>query len=831
MNKQDNIYLKNTAVKLPYKSDNSWPRHSKYYEWPNPKDHAKKLEDQLKKIKQSVAINNDRKGTYLEFSSKPGYDLAFNRLEDMRKKIRLLNVQEAEVKEAEKDSKEVVVSAAVFVPKGKENHFIDKVIDFENKKTPNGKPKNDDFVKSTNKINEASVEALWTGKKKEIPVADCYCEVWLYYNENKDSEKNENIIKEALIDFKEACKKSKIKICEKEIIFPEKIVKLVYANKDKLAKLLQYSNAIAEFRRAPVVSNFFTKLNLKDQQMWIDDLLKRTKFETSGNVAVCILDTGVNYKHPLLKKAVKNSKVIQSVNNNWNSSDTLGHGTLMAGIVLYDDLRKIIAESSSVVIRHNIESVKILPDKNYLPNKDEPELYGNITHQAISKAELADAKVKNRIVCMAVTATDYNTDDGSPSSWSAELDQITSGVDESDKRHLLFLVSAGNTTSEELEKRGFYTANTLHQIENPGQSWNAITVGAYTGENDVEISSDETQSFYPVSLANSLSPFSSTSSLWDNHWPIKPDILLDGGNMMTNSKDVDYIEDLEPLTTGNNITKPLTTLSGTSSAVAQASNMAAILSAKYPTYWPETIRALLVHSAEWKPEMLKKYCPDGKKKNIRTLLRTCGYGIPNLDKAESSADNLVNLIIQDEIQPFGKDGMHEMKLHELPWPSEALKRLGNTDAKLKITLSYFIEPGPGQVGWKNKYRYPSANLKFDVNGMNETEEEFESRIDTAMRDSKYGNYKKKRDWYIGSDIRDVGSIHSDFIETSAINLSDATKVAVFPTGGWWKDRRSLGKIESKMRYSLIVSIETPPTDENLYTDIKTKIQSSIKVQI
>lgn len=830
MTVKPNIYLKNTSINLPYKSA-QYVASKSYYEWPNLNDHAKKLEEQLKNIKQSVAINNDRKGTYLEFSGKPGYDLAFDRLEDMRKKIRLLNVQETEVQETEKDSKKVVVSAAVFVPKGKENHFIDKVNDFKNKKTRKGKPKNGDFVKSTNKINEASVDALWTGKKEEIPVADCYCEVWLYYNENKDSKDNENIIKKTLIDFKQACKKSKIKICEKEIIFPEKIVKLVYANKDKLAKLLQYSSAIAEFRRAPIVSNFFTKLNPKDQQMWIDDLLERTEFKASGNVAVCILDTGVNYKHPLLKKAIKNSKVIQSVNQNWNSNDILGHGTQLAGIVLYDDLRKIIAESSSIVIKHNIESIKILPDENYLPKKDEPELYGNITHQAISKAELADPKVKNRIVCMAVTATDYNTDDGSPSSWSAEIDQITSGVDESDKRHLLFLVSAGNTTSEEVEKRGFDTANTLHQIENPGQSWNAITVGAYTGINDVEISSNGTQSFKPVSSANHLSPFSSTSSLWDNHWPIKPDILLDGGNMMTNGKDVDYIEDLELLTTGNNITKPLTTLSGTSSAVAQASNIAAILSAEYPEYWPETIRALLVHSAEWKPEMLKKYCPDDKKKNIRTLLRTCGYGIPNLNKAEFSADNSVNLIIQDEIQPFGKDGMHEMKLHELPWPTENLKSLGNTDAKLKITLSYFIEPGPGQVGWKNKYRYPSANLKFDVNGMNETEKEFESRINKAMRDSKYENSKKKRDWYIGSDNRDVGSIHSDFIETSAINLSDATKVAVFPTGGWWKDRKSLGKVESKMRYSLIVSIETPSSEGKLYNEIKTKITPTIEVQI
>ena len=35
---------------------------------------------------------------------------------------------------------------------------------------------------------------------------------------------------------------------------------------------------------------------------------------------------------------------------------------------------------------------------------------------------------------------------------------------------------------------------------------------------------------------------------------------------------------------------------------------------------------------------------------------------------------------------------------------EALSALGDKKVTMRVTLSYFIEPGPGQRGWKDKYR-------------------------------------------------------------------------------------------------------------------------------
>ncbi len=46
----------------------------------------------------------------------------------------------------------------------------------------------------------------------------------------------------------------------------------------------------------------------------------------------------------------------------------------------------------------------------------------------------------------------------------------------------------------------------------------------------------------------------------------------------------------------------------TSAATAQAAYLAASILADYPNLWPETVRALIVHSADWTPAMRAQAC-------------------------------------------------------------------------------------------------------------------------------------------------------------------------------------------------------------------------------
>ena len=272
----------------------------------------------------------------------------------------------------------------------------------------------------------------------------------------------------------------------------------------------------------------------------------------------------------------------------------------------------------TIEIYHFLESVKIMNG-----GKDnEQELYGYITANAISLAEIENPDT-NRSICMAITATDSDIEkmDDHLHGQSA-IDAIISGAYESEEpgnKRIMF-VSAGNTSVPEIIEAGDYeTAVINHSVEDPGQAWNAITVGAYTDK--FEISDPAyAEDFEVVVEPGSYSPFTSSSLDWDKKWPVKPDIVLEGGNLAYDKSSNFYseFEDLQLLTTNKDfmLGKSFDTINMTSSATAQAAWLGANIQHHYPELWPETVRALIIHSAEWTDAMKRKILGTGKPKRM-----------------------------------------------------------------------------------------------------------------------------------------------------------------------------------------------------------------------
>ena len=138
------------------------------------------------------------------------------------------------------------------------------------------------------------------------------------------------------------------------------------------------------------------------------------------NVYVCILDTGVNNGHLLLRPVLSDEDCIV-YEDSWGTHDHDGHGTNMAGLVVFGNLQEALENNSRVEIRHRLESAKILPDKG----ENDPKLYGAIVSQSISRM-IINHPERQRIACMAISSPKYSTWDGSPSSWSAAIDEIAS---------------------------------------------------------------------------------------------------------------------------------------------------------------------------------------------------------------------------------------------------------------------------------------------------------------------------------------------------------------------------------------------------------------------
>lgn len=760
--------------------------------------------------KQRAAAHADRQGFYLTFYSEPGFDLILKSLEARTSGIRLLNVRSDGAQDKS------TTQATVYVPLKARAYFLRKVRAYERETNPRSRenrPKNANLVESIADVRRAVLGAsFWMDRPDTLPgETPDWVEAWL-------SSEDLGVIEA----FGSLCRRFEIQIGEGQLNFPERTVLLILASRAQLVQLVEHSDSIAEFRAAHEVATFFTEQENRDQEKLVDALLARLDNQPHDDVVVLVLDHGVNNGHRLLQPLLPDADK-HSVLPEWGTNDDEGHGTLMAGTAGYGDLLELIQSGKRVVITHGLESAKILPPP---PDRNPKRLWGHYTAQGIYLAGI-QAPHRKRIICMAVTSSETR-DRGRPSSWSGRVDELASGYEDDTRR--LIIVSAGNV-DDPADWRGYPESNKTCEVHDPAQAWNALTVGAFTTK--TRITDPTMQGYTAIARAGDLSPFSPTSLTWPSRrWPIKPEVLFEGGNVAKGpNNSILPHDDLKLISTFRDPqVAQFAAFNATSAASAQAAWMAAKIQAAYPNAWPETVRALIVHTAEWTAAQRHSFLADDRKSSYAQLARVCGYGVPDLERALFCAANSLTLISQAGIQPFDKHPSEsrrisrEMHLYRLPWPTEVLRDLGETPVRLRVTLSYFIEPSPGEIGWRDRYRYASHALRFELNGPEESENEFVQRINAKARedDEHPGTEGPGDRWTLG-DARNVGSVHSDIWKGNAVELSASNLIAVHPAVGWWRERHHLGRWNRQTRYSLIVSIQLPGQEIDIYTPVAVQV--------
>ena len=94
-------------------------------------------------------------------------------------------------------------------------------------------------------------------------------------------------------------------------------------------------------------------------------------------------------------------------------------------------------------------------------------------------------------------------------------------------------------------------------------------------------------------------------------------------------------------------------------------------------------------------------------------------------------------MVEDSLSPFkmsgSKGGTDQLVVHELVWPRERLLELGGTLVQLRITLSYFVEPNPGERGQSRRHSYASHGLRFALKPADEKLDVFLRRITLGGR--------------------------------------------------------------------------------------------------
>lgn len=778
----------------------------------NPAKHGDALKKQLDRAwndlktrdarHDAVAVEG-RSGVYLEFASAPGFDLA----------LHSLDVKRAGIELAATRRRDDVAYATVYVPNGQLRYFENKVEEYLTKTTKSGNPKNKPLIESIAEIRLAVLEEFWTDDPALFPPPDrtIWWEVWLRGNSE-----------EALTRFREHAQKARLTVGKQYLEFLDRLVVLTFATREQMTESIELLDIIAELRLAREVPTTFTRMPPTERADWQKDLEARLVGPSPDAPAVCIVDTGVNAGHPLLEPAMS-ARDLHAYDPAWGTHDDHGHGTKMAGIALHGDLTEVLLSTSPATLTHHIESVKVVRDG--VPNP--PELYGAITAEGVARAEMA-APQRNRVISMAIATTEFR-DRGQPSSWSAELDKLCSGMEDDYQR--LFFICAGNVGSG--AGLDFPTRNETEGIHDPGQSWNAITVGAYTERTNIV--EPMFVGWRPVAKAGELSPSSTTSCIWQPQWPLKPDIVMEGGNMALrpDGSEADFTDSLSLLTTYfMPYIKPFVTTGDTSAATAGAARLAATVWASYPSLWPETVRALLVHTAEWTRPMREEVDAARTSSDLEYLLRRFGFGVPSPERALWSAGDSLTLIVQDQLQPFERDKSNEMHLHSLPWPKQALLDLGDVEVELRVTLSYYVEPNPARRGWQRRHRYASHGLRFAVQKPAEEVDALRKRINKLAReDGDEEIDSSDTGWLLGPRLRSKGSLHHDRWTGTAADLAGRQSIVIFPVVGWWRERHQLERWRRAARYSLVVSIRTPETGVDIYQPVANQLEVSTTVPI
>ena len=671
------------------------------------------------------------------------------------------------------------------------------------------KPRNFWLFESAETFRVAQIEDLWTDEPDNFPrqKGNVEWEIWV-----RSSMK---------LTFESAVAQLDIQLTGEASAFVDILVYNGLTTKKKLAKLIECSAAVVELRAA---SNFIAEhadLPPTEKLAQIRRIAKRVVSPPSEAPWVSLLDTGVNPASVLLAPALPKTRC-RAVMSAWDPYDDDGHGSKMAGVALYGDLGTIASGTSLLALEIGLESIAVFNPGSAvrIPARD-------AIARGVTRAEQDEKHA--RVYCLAANAVG-EPEDGRPGATSGTLDALAfnNGI-----KTRLFCVAVGNVATapdQPYQLSSYANLNKDHGIQSPAQALNVLSVGAVT---------NKCSGPAPVADVGDLSPRSRTAQAWDGR-AHKPDILMEGGNHGRDpSGRTSRPHGPDMIATTSNRPNSITLTGDTSAACAAAARLAGRVMARYPAMRAETVRGLLAHNADWTPAMQvrRQAMISAEVSELDATLATLdcfGWGVPNEERVFWSASNALTLIVEDELRPYKRDDgkgvtLKEMKTFRLPWPDVALVALGAKEVELRCTLSYFIQPDLHSAALERQQFYPSHGLKFDLQRFEESESRTLKRMNKAI--ISHDPNADDSGWLLGWKKRLRGTLHHDIWRGPAYQLVGRRLIGVSPIRGWWAVSSHIQPQDLPVRFSLIVSIRTPETKNDLVTEVRNSIPARLLVDV
>ena len=412
---------------------------------------------------------------------------------------------------------------------------------------------------------------------------------------------------------------------------------------------------------------------------------------TGREPLVTVVDSGILPGHPLLRGWVVEGVDFDSGED--TSVDLQGHGTQVAGLVVYGSVAQCIRDgvwtpevlvaNAKVLRRHPFdEGVAVFPE-NHRP---EALIERAIRHFHSTR--------RCRIFNLSVGNPDDVYNGGRQFPWAEMLDTLARELD------VVIVVSAGNTvrpvippdaaTRDQFQTgvRDAMLKSDAARICNPGTAAIAITVGAV-----VRSDLPRTKGVIAGAPSGAPAPFSRVGpgyQVKDTQRGVKPDFVAPGGNLGVRGIGGEASWVPHDLLLGEPTTRldpegdrPLTAISGTSFAAPQVSNAAAWAlragTAALGTSHANVARALLGATADAPPcgEDWLRHSKDGGNWD---RFRLVGYGLVNSRRVRGSVGNDVCLVASDTLL---EDHWH---VFAVPVPSQFL--MGRGPRGISVALAF-----------------------------------------------------------------------------------------------------------------------------------------------
>jgi hypothetical protein len=480
----------------------------------------------------------------------------------------------------------------------------------------------------------------------------------------------------------------------------------------------EYSlNALLDLDIIATVELPFSTVSTEPYELFKTDFTPIAQDDLDENAPLAtILDSGVFTGNPLLENVVVAEEEFDTTEN--TTTDMNGHGTAVAGIVVYGDFDACL---SSRVFKPLVRicNGKIMHNESgfsgkapCFPEDKRPE---QIVKEAI---EYFNKEYGCRIFNLSAGDSDHLYTGGRQFAWAEMLDQLSKQLD------IVIVISAGNVSKppindflsrdELMEKCRDQLFYPEHRLIDPATSALSVTVGSITRFDEPEVTPNRVGRI-SAGKKNYLSVFTRIGKGVNR--AIKPEFVDYGGNYGVhqisrgNTKWITTDRKLVEPTLHNGNDQIFKGYCGTSFSAPHVTHIAArierALEAQIknaPT--ANLIRAVLANSAKCTPEMIK--WAEASKDSLYTgktnpkqerRLRLMGFGKVD-DSLLYSSDNNVTLIAEDRLE------LRSFHLYKIPVPEEFLKV--RAEKTISISLSY------NPITRMSRKDYLTNNLWFEV---------------------------------------------------------------------------------------------------------------------